>query len=346
MIIIIDEYGVQLERQNASFLLSKETGQQLLSPHRVTAIHVRKPCTISSAAILLAIEHGVAILFFGNNGKVQGRTWQTNFGSHARIRHHQMALAKHHQGHGWVSKGIQAKAQAQTSVLDFLAGNIPGTSPQMQTAIQKILSLAAHPPASPASPEAIRAWEAGIARTYWEAYFGALEHFQPADKRSRRPARDPLNALLNYTYGMLYGEVETAALSAGLDPQIGILHREEYGKPAFVFDAIEPYRPWVDQLVAELALEGKINSEWFEAKPVDQPTATLTEAQAMEDGPERQTLDSHFWLSKAGKTILIPAWIGYLNATTPFEGKKASRKTQIQTAMTALAQYLLHDFQP
>jgi CRISPR-associated endonuclease Cas1 len=73
----------------------------------------------------------------------------------------------------------------------------------------------------------IRVAEANIGRIYWEHYFNALDKYEKADKRTRRPAQDPLNALINYGYGMLYGEVESAVLTAGLDPHIGVLHREE-----------------------------------------------------------------------------------------------------------------------
>lgn len=40
-------------------------------------------------------------------------------------------------------------------------------------------------------------------------------------------------------YGMLYHSVETVLLRAGLDPYLPLLHRDAYGKPAFVYDFIQ-----------------------------------------------------------------------------------------------------------
>ncbi|MFO7558792.1 MAG: CRISPR-associated endonuclease Cas1 [Desulfobacterales bacterium] len=48
--------------------------------------------------------------------------------------------------------------------------------------------------------------------------------------RSRRPAKDPFNAVLNYCYGMLYSRVEKACILSGLDPFVGFLHTDNYNK--------------------------------------------------------------------------------------------------------------------
>jgi CRISP-associated protein Cas1 len=45
--------------------------------------------------------------------------------------------------------------------------------------------------------------------------------------RTRRPARDPLNAALNFCYGLLLGDVIRAIAACGLDPHAGFLHSSE-----------------------------------------------------------------------------------------------------------------------
>jgi CRISP-associated protein Cas1 len=358
MIIILDDYGIDIERENASFLISKGGTKKQVSPHRVTAFHFRKPCTISTPAILLAAEFNLPLLFFNSAGRVKARLWQPHFGSHAQIRHQQMAHARHTEGLLWVKECIALKAEGQTSVLKFLANRVPAQAAAIATALTQIADWNAKLASAALAPESIRSAEAQMGRAYWEAYFAALEQYESADKRSRRPAADPLNALINYGYGMLYGEVESATLTAGLDPHIGILHREEYGKPAFVFDAIEPFRPWVDRLVAELALAGKIKSTWFEIKdevpgPRGGPLAAEGAVVAAAPlGVELQTLDSpraarpspFFWLSKEGKKPYISAWYAMMMAPTLFNGKKIKRKDQIQHRLTTLGQYLFKTF--
>jgi CRISPR-associated protein Cas1 len=60
--------------------------------------------------------------------------------------------------------------------------------------------------------------------------------------REGRGAQDPLNSLLNYGYGILYGQVEQAIILAGLDPYAGFLHADRPGKPSLTLDLIEEFR--------------------------------------------------------------------------------------------------------
>ena len=65
---------------------------------------------------------------------------------------------------------------------------------------------------------------------------------------------------------MLYGVVESAIFASGLDPYLGILHADEYKEPTFAFDLIEPFRPWVDALIAQLCREGLLEGKHFTPK--------------------------------------------------------------------------------
>lgn len=317
MVIVIDDYGVSVNKRNKSFLIGKGETHRQISPFRVTAIHVRKGCDLSSPAILLAAKHDIPILFFDSRGKVLARLWQARYGSHVDIRRAQLRWSESEEGLAWVVACLVQKAKGQAKVLKWLANRVPAQAAALTEAIEKIkvlrkalASLANH---DVLEKEAIRTQEGQIGRIYWEAYFDALEKHEPADKRSRQPAADPLNALINYGYGMLYGEVESAVLTTGLDPFAGVLHRDEYNKPSFVFDAIEPFRHWVDRLVAELVLEGELKKAWFDTKK------------------------GSYWLSKEGKRNFIPAWYRMILTTTKFTGKHIKRKDQIQYAMSQLA---------
>ena len=101
--------------------------------------------------------------------------------------------------------------------------------------------------------------EGNMAKIYWRAIAECLPAPYAFSKRSRRPAEDLFNASLNYLYGMLYNTVHSACLAAGLESSVGILHQDSVNKPTLVFDMIEPFRPWADQLLIELCLSQKIS---------------------------------------------------------------------------------------
>jgi hypothetical protein len=67
-----------------------------------------------------------------------------------------------------------------------------------------------------------------------------LEVSDPAfESRSRQPAADAFNAMLNYSCGILYSLVEKACILAGLEPFVGFLHTDNYNKKSLVYDLIE-----------------------------------------------------------------------------------------------------------
>jgi CRISPR-associated endonuclease Cas1 len=68
---------------------------------------------------------------------------------------------------------------------------------------------------------------------------------------TNRHATHPVNAMLNYAYGVLEGQVRIAAVAAGLDPTIGYLHACRSGRVALVYDLMEPLRPQVDRMVLD-----------------------------------------------------------------------------------------------
>lgn len=95
---------------------------------------------------------------------------------------------------------------------------------------------------------------AAISFGEWPRMIGAAQGFR-FPGRGRRPAGDPVNAMLNYAYAILAGDCAAAALAAGLDPHAGFLHAERPGRPALALDMMEPLRP----LIAERAVLRALN---------------------------------------------------------------------------------------
>lgn len=67
--------------------------------------------------------------------------------------------------------------------------------------------------------------------------------------RVKRPPTDPVNALLSFCFALLYGEIHTQLLIAGLDPFIGFLHEQTFGHAALASDFIEIFRGPVEYFV-------------------------------------------------------------------------------------------------
>jgi CRISPR-associated protein Cas1 len=82
--------------------------------------------------------------------------------------------------------------------------------------------------------------------------------------RTRRPATDPVNAALNYAYGLLVSDIIRAVLACGLDPHAGFLHSPERNKPALALDLCEEFRaPVADSVVLGAFNNGELSAKDF-----------------------------------------------------------------------------------
>jgi CRISPR-associated protein Cas1 len=73
-------------------------------------------------------------------------------------------------------------------------------------------------------------------------------------RKGAQNARHPINAMLNYGYGVLKSQIRSEIIAAGLDPSIGIIHGNDKNRNPLVSDLMEPLRPVVDRMILEFAL--------------------------------------------------------------------------------------------
>lgn len=100
--------------------------------------------------------------------------------------------------------------------------------------------------------------------------------------RSRRPPRDPVNAMLSFGYAVLGSLAETEIYSCGLDPMLGFLHQPAYGRPSLMLDLLEEFRPRIDTLVLRV-----VNRRQLSVKDFDRRTGqSLAEMLADDQPPE------------------------------------------------------------
>jgi CRISPR-associated protein Cas1 len=90
--------------------------------------------------------------------------------------------------------------------------------------------------------------EAQAARLYWPRLFN--------DKDFRRDPEGPFpNNALNYGYAILRSAVARALVGSGLLLTIGIHHHNRYNPFCLADDIMEPFRPYVDEIVYNMYIE-------------------------------------------------------------------------------------------
>jgi CRISPR-associated protein Cas1 len=131
------------------------------------------------------------------------------------------------------------------------------------------------------SLEAVLGIEANAASVYWSAWskfpvqypridlVRVPDHWQKFGARvspltgSPRLACNPPNCALNYLYAILEAEARLAAAELGLDPGLGVLHKDTPNRDSLACDLMEPVRPLVDAYVFDWINSGPLRREWF-----------------------------------------------------------------------------------
>lgn len=321
MELVLNTFGASLSRDNGGFTVCHKDGKQRIPADGVKTIRICKGVQITSDAVLLAIEKEIEILFMDKTGYPAGRIWSPKYGSISTIRKGQLIFCSSSEAVSWIKETVQKKIENQQAYLLMLDDgsstvntNIINKSiHRLEEYRRKIGILEGVFVSDVAS--SIRGWE-GIAS---KIYFDTINLFIPEkyrfERRSQRPALDISNAMLNYAYGMLYSRIEGYLINAGIDPYIGVLHRDDYNRPVLVYDVIERYRIWADYIVFSILRQDIINEDYYSQK---------------EDGA--------CWLESLGRRIVIQSFNDYLEEVIEVDRVQRSRGTHIMLYTQRLAQ--------
>ncbi len=92
--------------------------------------------------------------------------------------------------------------------------------------------------------------EANIAKQYWSHYFFSLS--EPMN-REHFNAKTFENSALNYGYAIVSTLIYRSLLIHGLLPNLGIHHKGKYRSVPLVYDAMEPFRAFIDLILFKFA---------------------------------------------------------------------------------------------
>lgn len=321
MQIVLNTFGITLGRDNEGFVITTQDNRQRIPISGVSSILVAKGALISSDAMLLAIENEIEVIIADKMGNPQGRIWSPRYGSISTIRKGQLMFTRSKDALEWIKELLIDKIKNQQATIlaikiqqddrvDVLATKAIS---RLEEYINKIENLDADLLSDVVTQ--LRGWEGVSAKIYFDAINLYLPEQYRFEQRSQHPALDVANVLLNYGYGILYGKIEGALIKVGIDPYIGVMHRDEYSRPVLVYDVIERYRVWIDYIVFSLLQQQVITEEFYSVK---------------EDGS--------YWLEPLGRRVLIQSVNDYLGEVIDGDSLRRSRETQISLYVQDLAQ--------
>ena len=321
MDLYINDYGTSIRKNGRMFEIASKENKNLISPLKIKTMIMSKGISITTDAIELAVENNIDILLMDSLGKLYGRFWHSRFGSTAYIRRKQIEIFENEKGLEFIKEWLTNKIENCSLHLKDLQIKreskreyIETERMKMQKYIHKIKTLSG-------SLEEKRNVLMGYEGNAGKIYYGVLSNLIPKDfkfeGRSMQPAKDEFNSLLNYAFGILYSKVEKACVIAGLDPYIGILHTDNYGKKSLTFDIIENYRHLASRTVFKLFTQKKVNKEYFDV------------------------FSNGLSLNKEGKHVLIEAFYKILDKNVKYNGRHITNLDKIQYDCHEIANRLI-----
>lgn len=320
MELILNTYGLSLNRDNEGFVISSSEGRQRIPVSSVNSIQIGRGAQITSDAVMLAVENEIEIIFVERNGTPVGRVWSPKYGSISTIRKGQVNFVYGKDAVDWIKKVIERKLENQQALVLMLQTPDDRSRKAAERCIARLedyrkkISILDGEIVNDISAR-LRGWEGQASRIYFQTLNEFIPERYRFENRSQRPAMDIANAMLNYGYGILYSKIEGALIKAGVDPYIGIMHRDDYNRPVLAFDVIELFRVWVDYVVFSLLRQDIMTDEFYSVRS-----------------------DGSYWLEALGRRVLIQSLNDYLDDMVTVKGISRSRETQIFLYAQDLAQ--------
>ena len=216
----------------------------------------------STACMQHMLSKGIHLTWLSKNGSYFGRLESTR---HINIDRQRMQFRKGDDETFCLELSkqfIRGKATNQRTII--VRGNRYIKDEQMQNiatniaryirAIDNVKSI-----------EELMGVEGYIARLYYRAINIIIDKDFSFTKRTKRPPKDPFNAMISFRYTLLHYEIFTTLITKGLNPYAAFLHSDRHKHPALCSDLMEEWRPFlIDSLAMAMINNNKITLEDFD----------------------------------------------------------------------------------
>lgn len=301
MKIVIDDYGASLKKKGNRFVITSEEKTEEFSSDKVSQIIILTGSSISTDAIKLASEKSIDVVCLERLGRPYARIYPCKLGGTTITRRNQLEAYTSAKGATLARSFVKAKVENMGYFLRVL-GKSRDSNP-LKDVGNSIIEYSKRLKIS-GGVDKIRNELLGIEGETSKKYFSTLKQVLPKElysgSRSKRPPKDIFNAFLSYGYGILYSEVEKMCIISGLDPYLGFLHTDRYGKPSMVLDLIEEFRqPIVDRAMVTLAVRNQMGKDCVD-------------------------VEKGVYLNKNGRKLAIEAMMNRLSTKIKYRGKNLS----------------------
>jgi CRISPR-associated protein Cas1 len=263
--LYVTEQGARVEKEYRRFLVTKEDEVLLAVPAaQVSHVVLVGNVGVTTPALVALLREGVGLSLVSQAGQLRGQLMPPT-GKNIPLRHRQYERAQDPAFCLAVSKAfVGGKLRNYRSLARRMARERPQIAPEPIVRISDCI----HRLPTAEDLATLRGLEGEGSHAYFSVLRQALKPGMGFEKRTRRPPKDPVNALLGLGYTLLTNSLVTACEVVGLDPYDGFFHSDKYGRPALALDLVEEFRGVVvDSVVTNVVNRGMVKAQDFEPGP-------------------------------------------------------------------------------
>ena len=242
MNLIINNYGSFIGKTSER-LVVKESGKVVqeipfFDLKQVTV--TTRGVSLSSDVIRMCMDYGVQINFLSNTGQPYAKISSPQLTATVQTRREQLMAYLDQRGITLAKAFVSGKIKNQVNTIKYFAKHRKMGQKeiyaQVMEAAQKMTGIRQELDRYTGEKiDEVRGQylsvEGRASAIYWKQVAAILEGKVDFPGREHRGAKDPFNSMLNYGYGILYSQIWSAVLLAGLEPFAGFMHVDRPGNP-------------------------------------------------------------------------------------------------------------------
>jgi CRISPR-associated protein Cas1 len=245
--IRLDGFGQTLRMRKGCFVVSDKNGESKTFPlieNTVGEAILQSGNTVSIGALAYLGVWNIDTLIISGSGKPIATLRNLYDDSHVKTRVCQFKALENEKGVHVAKQIVLKRLESQNLLLrkyglrqhDLI--RIKETVEQIETDNLKALRRKLLP------------LEGHLTDKYFSAIFQLIaKDITTSNNRTTFRAYDALNNNFNLVYTLLKWKVHSALVKAKLEPFLGFLHSEQYGKPSLTCDVMEPFRSLADDFL-------------------------------------------------------------------------------------------------
>ena len=246
--IFLDDYGSYLGRGKGCLIVRNKEGKVKKYPlfeNEIGEVQIKSGNYVSSGALATCAFWGIDFLILTQRGNPVAYLKNLEDDSHVETRIAQYEALKNGKGVLIAKQTVLGKVRGQNYVLrkyGFRQHDLMQIKDKVAGIESDDLGIMRNK---------LNTIEGHATEKYFKQIFQLIPEAIRPKKRRGFKAFDGANNVLNLGYELLRWKVHRALIRAKLEPYLGFLHSEAFGKPSLVCDLMEVYRYLIDDFLIQ-----------------------------------------------------------------------------------------------